>query len=153
MKITIEVQPDLTGKQIIIRTPELDQQTQELSRLIKSKAAELVELNFFDQAGTQYYLKLADILFFETDGRKISVHTAHHVYLTEKKLYQLEEILPDYFMRVAKSAILNLDQIFSLKHTLTSNLVQFYNSQKQLYVSRSYYKALKQRLDERRLHL
>ncbi|WP_281165733.1 LytTR family DNA-binding domain-containing protein [Liquorilactobacillus sicerae] len=152
MKITIEVQPDLQEKEIIIRTPELDQQTKNLSHLLEDQAKQKQHFKSFDQAGTEYYLKLAEILFFETDERKVLVHTAHQIYLTDKKLYQLAEVLPPNFMRVAKSAILNLDQIFSLKHTFTNTLVQFYNSQKQLYVSRSYYKSLKQRLDERRLH-
>lgn len=152
MKITIEVQSDLQEKEIIIRTPKLDQQVKGLSQLLEKQVQQTQHFKFFDQDGTEYYLKLTEILFFETDERKILVHTARQTYLTDKKLYQLAELLPPNFMRVAKSAILNLDQIFSLKHTLTGNVIQFYNSQKQLYVSRSYYKSLKHRLNERRLH-
>ncbi|KRM86274.1 LytTR family DNA-binding domain-containing protein [Liquorilactobacillus vini] len=152
MKITIEVQSDLQEKEIIIRTPKLDQQVKDLSQLLEKQVQQTQHFKFFDQDGTEYYLKLTEILFFETDERKILVHTARQTYLTDKKLYQLAELLPPNFMRVAKSAILNLDQIFSLKHTLTGNVIQFYNSQKQLYVSRSYYKSLKHRLNERRLH-
>lgn len=152
MKITIEVQSDLQEKEIIIRTPKLDQQVKNLSQLLEKQVQQTQHFKFFDQDGTEYYLKLTEILFFETDERKILVHTARQTYLTDKKLYQLAELLPPNFMRVAKSAILNLDQIFSLKHTLTGNVIQFYNSQKQLYVSRSYYKSLKHRLNERRLH-
>lgn len=152
MKITIEVQSDLQEKEIIIRTPKLDQQIKDLSQLLEKQVQQTQHFKFFDQDGTEYYLKLTEILFFETDERKILVHTARQTYLTDKKLYQLAELLPPNFMRVAKSAILNLDQIFSLKHTLTGNVIQFYNSQKQLYVSRSYYKSLKHRLNERRLH-
>jgi len=66
-------------------------------------------------------------------------------------LYELEEMLPNNFVRVSKSTILNVNQIYSINRNLTSSsLVQFYKSYKQVYVSRNYNKILKQRLEERR---
>ena len=61
-------------------------------------------------------------------------------------------MLPRYFMRVSKSAILNLNMVYSVEKNITaSSLVRFRGSTKIVYVSRIYYKAMKQRLDERRM--
>ena len=55
------------------------------------------------------------------------------------------------FMRVSKSAILNLNMVYSVEKNITaSSLVRFMGTDKLVYVSRIYYKAMKQRLDERR---
>ena len=54
-------------------------------------------------------------------------------------------------MRVSKSTILNLDQIYGLTHSLTNNLVEFQNTYKQVYVSRKYFKKLKEELDHKEL--
>jgi DNA-binding LytR/AlgR family response regulator len=91
------------------------------------------------------------ILFFETSSGGIDAHTVDDVFTIKKKLYELEEILPRSFMRVSKSAILNLNMVYSVEKNITaSSLVRFMGTDKLVYVSRIYYKAMKQRLDERR---
>lgn len=97
---------------------------------------------------------LDDILFFETDENGISAHTRTDAYQVKYKLYELEELLPRFFMRVSKSAILNTNHIYSINRNLTaSSVVAFLNTHKQVYVSRYYYKPLIGKLEEKRLHL
>ncbi|OYO43052.1 hypothetical protein CG709_20430 [Lachnotalea glycerini] len=48
--------------------------------------------------------------------------------------------------------MLNVNQIYSISRNLTaSSIVQFQNTHKQVYVSRYYYKLLKQKLEEKRM--
>ena len=89
------------------------------------------------------------ILFFETSERKVIAHTAQETYTVPLKLYELERNLPTNFIRGSKSALVNVDQIFSVDHSLRGNLVKFRNSYKQLYISRGYCKEFKRVLDER----
>lgn len=72
------------------------------------------------------------------------------IYQTKYKLYELEEMLPGYFMRISKSSILNIRKIFSLTKSISSCVVEFADSPKQVYVSRYYYKPLKEKLGESR---
>lgn len=103
------------------------------------------------KGNVEYYISLDNILFFETMDNCISAHTVNNVYETTYRLYELEELLPGYFMRVSKSTILNLNHIYSISRNLTaSSEVQFNNTHKQVYVSRYYYKSLKCRLEEKR---
>ena len=63
-------------------------------------------------------------------------------------------MLPGFFMRVSKSTILNTDRVYSLTRNLTaSSLVTFADSHKQVYVSRNYYKALVNKIKEKRVHV
>ena len=74
-------------------------------------------------------------------------------YQTKYKLYELEDILPGFFMRVSKSTILNTNHIYSINRNLTaSSVVAFSDTHKQVYVSRYYYKPLISKLEEKRLH-
>ena len=108
------------------------------------------EISFFKE-NTEYFVKLSAVLFFETDGREVHAHTAAEVYRTPRRLYELEKILPACFMRVSKSTILNLRQIYALDRTLSAACtVSSSNTHKQVFVSRRYYPALRHRLEERR---
>lgn len=65
--------------------------------------------------------------------------------------YELEEFLPRYFMRISKSTILNTNKVYSIQRNLTaSSVIEFQNTHKQIYVSRYYYKPLKNKLEEKR---
>lgn len=98
----------------------------------------------------EHYLDLSDIIFFETDENSISAHTNNDTYFIKYKLYELEKILPNNFIRVSKSSIVNINSIRSINRNITSSsLIEFYNTYKKLYVSRFYYKNLKEKLKER----
>ena len=93
-----------------------------------------------------------DIYFFETEGREIRAHTADKLFVCPYKLYELEDLLPGCFMRISKSSIANMDHIYSITRNLTaSSIVEFTGSNKHALVSRGYYKALTERLHERKL--
>lgn len=103
---------------------------------------------------TEYFIPQDQILFFETEGKTITAHTADKMYETQYRLYELEEMLPGYFMRVSKSTIVNLNQIYSITRNLTaSSVVEFSDSIKKVYVSRNYYKSLIERMGEKRKRL
>ncbi|KRM21305.1 hypothetical protein FC93_GL000960 [Lactobacillus kefiranofaciens subsp. kefiranofaciens DSM 5016 = JCM 6985] len=53
-------------------------------------------------------------------------------------------------MRISKSAIINLDQIYGLTRSISNCKIQFHDSYKTVYASRRYYKDLRNRLNERR---
>ena len=95
-------------------------------------------------------MNLADILFFETDSKVVMAHTTRDAYQVKYKLYELEDILGANYMRVSKSTILNLNQIYAITRSISNCQVKFQDSYKVVYVSRHYYRDLRNRLDERR---
>ena len=151
MKVKIEIDEQLTEEEVLIKCPVLNERVnriyQEMAELEKrEKNLVLYKDN------TEYYIPLQKVLFFETDGGCISAHTANDIYQIHIRLYELEESLPGNFMRVSKSTILYTKSVYSVTKNLTaSSVVQLLNTHKQVFVSRNYYKALKSRLEDKRM--
>lgn len=150
MKIRIEIDKNLREEEVVIRSRTLDERVQRIHAAVDDAVSSQRKMTFY-KGETEYYLPLSEMLFFETDGSKIYAHTAADSYQSKHRLYELEEILPGYFMRVSKSTILNTRRIYSISRSVsTSCVVQFQNTHKQVYVSRFYYKPLRNRLEEKR---
>ncbi len=98
----------------------------------------------------QYYLKVSDILFFETESAVVYAHTKSDAYECEYRLYELEEKLPSEFIRVSKSSICNTKVVLAISRFLNaSGTIRFINSHKEIYVSRKFYNDLKISLEKR----
>lgn len=149
MKIRIEIVPP-EDEEIIIRVSELNQTVKRIQQSVTEIVSGKSTLALYKN-DAQFFVELNQILFFETDESGVCAHTAKEVFETRSKLYELEEILPASFMRVAKSTILNVNHVYSITRNLTaSSEVEFKNTHKKVYVSRNYYKALIAKLEEKR---
>ena len=150
MKIRIELDEQLKEEEVVIRCQSLTEEVQEIQKAVSDLISKKQRFVFY-RGDTEYYLPLESILFFETEEKVVCAHTVDIVYQVRYRLYELEEILPGYFMRVSKSAILNTDQVLSISRNLTaSSVVEFWHTHKQVYVSRYYYKPLKLKMEEKR---
>lgn len=148
MKVTIQLDPNSKEEEVIIRCRELTPEIAQLQKSISEHGGR-INLTFFKD-GAEYFFPIDNILFFETGDRSVDAHTVSDIFQIKYKLYELEELLPRTFIRVSKSTILNTSRIYSIDKNITSSsVVSFEGTHKQIYVSRSYFKALKQRLDER----
>lgn len=150
MKIQIQIDESLQEDEIIIKCNELNDEIKEIENLLRNKAGEKLQLTYFKN-NTEYYIPLKEILFFQTEDTGVMAHTRSDMYEVKYKLYELLDILPKNFMRISKSAILNINCIYSITRNLTSSsVVQFQNTHKKVYVSRHYFKELKLKLSEKR---
>ncbi len=149
MKIRIETDESLDEPEIVIRSRNLDgnvakMQTAILDVLTKSRKLELI------RNGKEFFLPPEQVLFFEAVDGKTFAHTPNHVYEIKQKLYELEDTLPNSFVRAGKSAVIGTRYILAISRNLTGpSVVQFRGSHKQVKVSRGYYKQLKDKLNER----
>ena len=150
MKIRIEVDREIQEDEVIIRCKQLNDDVTNIQKALTDILSKKTQIIFYKN-NSEYYIPLSEILFFETEESSISAHTIDNIYQVKYKLYELEDILPNNFMRVSKSTILNIDYIYSITKNLTSSsIVEFQNTHKKVYVSRPYYKLLKFKLLEKR---
>lgn len=150
MKILIELDNKIKENEIIIRCSELNEDVKNIQVMLDDMLSCKKQITFH-KGDTEYYLSFKEILFFETEENGICAHTIDNIYNVKYKLYELEEFLPGYFMRVSKSTILNTNHIYSITRSISSSSkVEFQNTHKQVYVSRYYYKPLKIKLLEKR---
>ena len=149
MKIRIELTDDSSEDEVLIRCKRIDETIQKIHQYVLEQSRSSSKITFYKK-NQEFYFPLDEVLFFETEGENIYAHTSDDVYLIKYRLYELEEILPRQFVRAAKSAIVNITQVYSITRNLTaSSLISFINSHKHVYVSRYYYRELQQRLNER----
>ncbi|NFD28647.1 LytTR family transcriptional regulator [Clostridium botulinum] len=150
MRIRIEVDNKIEEDEVIIRCSEISKDVKKIQTMLNDMLLYEKQIIFY-RGDTEYYLSLEEVLFFETEGNGIGAHTIDNIYNVKYKLYELEEFLPGYFMRVSKSTILNTNHIYSITRRISSSSkVEFQNTHKQVYVSRYYYKPLKIKLLEKR---
>lgn len=149
MKIRIELDENIDDNEVIIRCREIDKSIEQIQTAISqiSKKGNFV----FYKEHTEYYFPLSTIIFFETSENITYAHTINDIFITKNKLYELEDMLPNSFIRISKSTIVNVDHVYSIDRNLTSSsCISLDKTHKKVYVSRSYYKLFKSRLDERR---
>ena len=153
MKIRIEVIPEIEETMVIIQCKELDDTIGQIQKTISDTTTRKQSFIFFKEE-REYFFPLDEIIFFETADNQIHAHTGTDVFQVKYRLYELEEILPGNFVRVSKSTILNSDRIHSITKNLASaNTVAFIGTHKQVFVSRYYYRALKDKLESRRFRI
>lgn len=116
MKVQIECDSGAEELQVLIRCRELDDQVKEIQQALSIIGKYRQQFVFY-KGDTEFYMPLNEVLFMETDGNAIQVHTRDDIYQTRYKLYELEELLPGQFMRVSKSAILNTSHVYSITKT------------------------------------
>lgn len=96
------------------------------------------------------FLPYDEILWIDAAGDYMCVHTADETHVMRSRLKNLiNEQLPDGFGRIHKSTIVNLAQIRALHPLANSEYHAELNNGKMLKVSRTFAKALKERLVQR----
>lgn len=97
----------------------------------------------------RYSISCEHILYIDTIQEKLFVHTGIKVYEAKKRLYELVEILPEQFVRISKSVIVNLKQVEHYS-PLANGLMKatFYNGE-ETYISRKYLQIIRTKIGGR----
>jgi DNA-binding LytR/AlgR family response regulator len=146
LRIKIEISDET--EEIIIRCRERDGRILEIERALDNALKGSGEMTLY-ASGTEFYVAKRDILFFESEGDKIYARTADKSYITDYKLFELEDVMPSYFVRISKSTIANIKAISSLRREVTGNgEITFKSCDRRAFFSRGYYKKLRDKIDE-----
>lgn len=145
MKVRVSyIGPDQTEEaQLFVRQghPSLKELVQVISQESYRRKSIAVSLD-----GKQYQLDCRHILYFESADEKTAVHTNCKQFFSKKRLYELEETLPEDFVRISKSAILNLDQVECYSPQLNGIMKAVLKNGTEVYISRQYLKKLRYRI-------
>ena len=150
MKIRTEMCDD-GQEEIIIKCRARTDQIRNIESILEDLVATDREMILYS-SGVEYYVPIKEILFFEAYDGKVYAHTSDKNFTCEYKLFELENILPSSFARISKSTVANVMLISYLKRELVGNgEIGFKGCDKRAYFSRSYYKVLRDKIDEMRL--
>ncbi|GLB46301.1 hypothetical protein WR164_02800 [Philodulcilactobacillus myokoensis] len=91
-------------------------------------------------------LDLKSVSKFYSSGQNIWVKMNQHDYEVKKRLYQLVKILPENFIQISRSEIVNFDLVDHLELTNTGMIKLIFKNHDFSYVSRRYVPKIKRRL-------
>lgn len=148
MKITVNVDENYIENEIVINCSEMNEEIIHLQKLISSHSDNHIKIELFKD-NIEFYETIDNIIFFETEDDVVKAHTRNDIFTTKIRLYKLEQMLPHYFCRISKSAIVNAKEIYSITKNITaSSKIEFRDTHKHIFVSRGYFKPLKSKIDE-----
>lgn len=147
MKLKIEISNECKEEEIIIRCNNVNDTVQKIQAYIQTLVTP--KLTFYK--GTQeFYLSLDEIIFFETENEQVYAHTKNDAFRVKYRLYELEKMLSNTFIRVAKGTIVNTSHIYAINRNITgASQILFNATHKHIYASRHYYNDLKQTIKGR----
>ena len=97
--------------------------------------------------GNTYIVSPNDIFYIESVDKKTFIYTEDKVLSTDKRLYELEEILDNRdFFRCSKSVIININKVVKLKPEITRNILATLSNNEVVVISRRYATELKKLL-------
>lgn len=143
MKITIEMQNAGEEDEIIIRCAVLDDRIRGFLHALQEEAKGLT--GYVEDKIAKLAPK--DIFYFESVDNKVFAYTVDQVYEVRKKLYEIEE---EYFymdfLRVSKSAIVNVSKIEYIRPVFNGRFEAKLKNGEKIIISRQYVINLKKKL-------
>lgn len=104
----------------------------------------------FKQNGRVIFIRTAAIDWVEADGNYIRLHTGSEAHYLRETLAGLEGRLPaDEFMRISRSAIVNLDRVKELQPLFYGDYAVILQNGSKLNMSRNYRERLQAMLERR----
>ena len=134
MKYTIE-QIQKGEDELILRYQRLNGEVEAVLQFMNAPPKKIIGT----KNDTQAVIDFTDILYAETVDRKTFIYTADDVFRLELTLAQLEEVLNTVnFFRCAKSMIINIDKISTLKSLASNRIDATLVNGEHIIISRTY---------------
>ena len=143
MKVTIEKDQKENAVFAEIHCKEVTEEVSRLERHIRNFDTFITA----KEDGSNVNVSTGDIYYIESVDKKTFIYTEKNVSVTDKRLYELEEILDikDFF-RCSKSMIVHLNKVVSLKPEITRNIRATLKNGEVILISRRYAADLKKLL-------
>ena len=150
MKLKIEIEQG-AEREVIIRADEIDDEVKRV-RAALEKAISFSGEIALKSAGGEVFMPYTEIFFFEVQGDRTYAHTRSDCYVCSLRLTELTDILPKSFCRATKSSLVNTMKIRSITRSPTGvGEVAFNGTEKRAFISRMYYKEVREIIEETRL--
>lgn len=143
MEIKLFKIPKTEPEKLEIHCHEMTEEVKDIITFVKSRQGQLSGI----LEGKKYEIPVTDVYYVEGVENSVFIYAKYEVYETRQKLYELEVILKEkYFLRVSKSAILNLMKIKAIKPALNGRYSAILQNNEEIIISRKYVQELKKAL-------
>lgn len=146
MRVECKISADYKEPYAVLHINKMTEAVVGIISMLEKENANSLTLNATKDRKT-YFMKPEDISLVRAEGREIVCYDKlKNRYLLDKPLYELENILDIYFVRISKSAIVNINQINHAEASFNGTMELVMKNGVTDYISRSYRKSFKERL-------
>ena len=143
MKISINIDPDITDTEITVSCGALTPEIEKIAAMLRILDQQMM----VSKDDETYILDVSKIAYAESVDRKTFIYTENDCFESKLKLYEIEEQLcRSGFIRASKACLVRIGFIRSLKNEINHKLRLTLENGEQLIVSRQYADELKKRL-------
>lgn len=143
MKIKLAVSSDIYAeleKKLIIAGFEVSDDAE----LVITENKESSDYISCKKNGVPHHISSDDIVFIESMGHDVIIHTKKDAFKSADRLWQLEKALSaDNFLRISNSVIINTKEVRAIKAALSQKFIVTMNEGSKVDVTRSYYYIFK----------
>ena len=146
MRLIMKERQDLEHPEVTIEYRDLTENVKRVSDFVRSVDQSII----CRKNDEDFSIPASDIFYVESVDKKAFVYGESEVYQTGMRLIELEEVLSHAgFVRVSKSAILNVEKLKGVKNLANSKLEALLTNDERICVSRKYLKDIREVLMRR----
>ncbi len=146
MRVECKIDENYEEPYAVLYINKMTQAIAKLITLLEKEDTDLAALTATQKRKT-YFLEPGEIELARTEGRDIVCYDKlGKKYILNKPLYELENILDNDFVRISKSAIVNVRHISHVEAGFNGTMELVMKNGVTDYISRSFRKAFKERL-------
>lgn len=142
MRVEIKVSKEVKEPYAVIYVNELTDDVQKICTMLESNE-KVITVSDSDRI---IIIKPEEIYMARTEASDVNIYCKNKKYRTKKRLYELENLLGNDFMRISKSTIVNLKSIECVEQLFNGMMLLVMRNGCKDYISRRYLPEFKKYL-------
>jgi len=142
LKVEIKVSADIKEPYAVLYTNDITDDIQKISAFLQSQERVITA----NDEGRIIILKPEEIFMVRIEESEAVIYCKNKQYMTNKKLYELEEQLGKGFLRISKASIVNLKLIDCVEPSFNGMMLLIMKNGCKDYISRKYLPEFKKYL-------
>lgn len=143
MKIKLIIDPSMLDEEIEVHAKAYTKEVERVMQQLQASANDSIDAYQQDKI---HLLKKDDIYSIAVEDGKVYFFTEEEEYEAKRKLYELEALLQEGFVRVNKSTLVNMSKISYMQMEKFGMMELVMENETTVHVSRKYLPKLKERL-------
>lgn len=144
MRVEIKLIEELQEPYAIIYTDKISNEIQDIANSIGTTTVKDVFIGIENERSVVIHIDQIYMIRIETD--KVYLYCKEKKYVSRKRLVEIESMLNQSFMRISKTAIINLDYMVGIEAAFSGMMLITLENGCKDYVSRKYLPNLKKYL-------
>lgn len=142
MKVEIQISSDIEEPYAVIYSNKMTEEVQQIYEKIQSGSNVITAIDN-EQI---IILQPSEIYMLRMENEQLIVYCQQKKYVSGKRLYEMENLLGNKFMRISKSTIINLKKVASIEPSFNGTMLVVLKNGMKDYISRKYLPAFKKYL-------